>query len=168
MPFLGLSISLTGGLVAIALGVVYAMLIALVQRRMFDRELQAAMKQHQKELSAMIKGGSSKEEINAKQDILMQHFKKSMNQQLKFMIVVFPLLFIFYDFLLPALPLGASAMDKISVNLILFKWTFTQEGWLFIAFATIAGLVLSLIVSLIDRRTARKKQVLQQMGSVGV
>jgi len=78
-------------------------------RRM--RVVQAQVKVITKELQALAKAKAPPAEILAKQKVLMPLINESMKNSMKPMIVLLPLTFILYNFVVPALPIPASGMN---------------------------------------------------------
>ncbi len=138
----------------VSAGIVYAVFALFLQRKLsnIDRmyELRAKMNQHTKELMEMTKSNAPKEKIAEKQKDLTNTSMQSMKNQMKPMIIVLPVFALVYYFLIPM----GFAKSGISVSLLGFTLNYQL---LFIAVTFVAGLILSSLFSLRDRKRLKDK-----------
>jgi uncharacterized membrane protein (DUF106 family) len=137
----------------IGVAVAYSLLLVALQRILInvDRmyEIRAHMNKHQTHLMKMVKENASKEEIAAKQKILMEASTESMKMQFKPMIVTLPLYAVLYYLVLPHYFGGVPNLSILSFSLS-YRWTF-------IVFSLILTMVLTQLISLYDRRRLKDK-----------
>lgn len=136
-------------IIIVAIAMVYVVASVFVQRKLSNpkkmRYLQARIKGIQGEFTQMMKSNAPKEQINAKQMELLKHTKESMQNSMKPMIVIFPMLLIFEYALLPSLPLGVSVASMQSM----FFWAIV-----------ILGLASSVVIMLYDRKKMKEEMVM--------
>ena len=135
--------------------ILYTLLSFYIQRKMSNikkvYEMQEQIKSKSKELNEMVKRGASNDELLAKQKEVMSLASKSMMSQMKPMVIILPLFLIVYYLLLPILfpshPMVYLGGAKFAYN------TF------FIIVVFIFGLLLSITVTVRDRRIAKKSNI---------
>lgn len=136
------------------MGAAYACFSVFMQRKLvnIDRmyELRAHMGAHTKKIMAAAKAGASQQEINAHNAELSKITMESMKNQMKPMIVIFPVLLILEYVVLPYM----FASSGISVTLLGFTLNY-QLIFIVVAFAV--GAVLAILLSLLDRRRLKDK-----------
>jgi uncharacterized membrane protein (DUF106 family) len=152
MSILGVSLPVGAELTIIALSLAYTLISVILQRKLTNpkrnREIQATIKLHTKELNALVKSNASKEQIAKKQGEVMPLMSESMRSSMKPMLVILPMFFVVYYMALPALPaqLGLTTADAAKTVQSLFFWVVFVFG------------ILSSVVVLIYDRIATKKE----------
>lgn len=138
-------------------GVIYTIAAAVVQRKMSNpkrtRELQDQIKIFSKEINEMIKRNAPKEEISAKQRVMMPLVKQSMTLNMKSTLVLIPTFLIVYYLIIPWLfgGLGASAT---AFSIGSYNVSLQYRGVFFVS-VFILGICTSIGIMLYDRYRAR-------------
>ncbi len=137
----------------IGVAFVYAMFSLLLQRKLgnVDKmyEIRARMNQHQKALMDLVKSNAAKEEISMKQKEVMDVSTESMKLQFKPMLVVFPAFMLLYYVLLPM-------HFNMAASLTILSYTLSYH-WFFVGILFVAGILLSTVFSIYDRRRLKDK-----------
>ena len=139
--------------IIVAIAVVYAGLVILVQRRLgnVDKmyEIRARMSSSQKHLMQLIKDNAPKETISEKQRELMGISTESMKLQFKPMLVVLPMFLLLYYVILPM-------KFNMGLNVTVLTYTVSYH-FFFVALLFVVGLLFSILFSVYDRRRLRGK-----------
>ena len=140
-------------LLMVFIGVAYALFSVFIQRRLSNvdkmYELRARMNKKTKELMAMAKASAPKEQMAAHQQELTKVSMESMKNQMKPMVIIFPVLIALEYLVLPRI-FSASTTFNI-LGFTLGYQTF------FIVIIIIVGIGLSLSLSMYDRKRLRHK-----------
>ncbi|MEM0200998.1 MAG: EMC3/TMCO1 family protein [Candidatus Micrarchaeaceae archaeon] len=138
----------------VSAGLLYAAFALLVQRKLsnIDKmyELRAKMNQHTKELMELTKTNAPKEKISEKQKDLTNTSMQSMKNQMKPMLIVFPIFLVVYYLLIPMV------FSKSGISVILLGFTLNYQ-LLFIVVTFVTGLILSGLFSIRDRKRLKDK-----------
>lgn len=141
----------------VALAVIYTVSSVFLQRKLSNpkrmRQIQRTIKEHSKKLNEMIKNKATKDEITAKQSEIMPLMSESMKNQMKSMLVIFPIFLLLYYELLPQLA-GVMGFAKDSVNLLGFALNY-QTFFFVIIFMT--GIISTITIMLYDRKKAKEE-----------
>jgi uncharacterized membrane protein (DUF106 family) len=136
-----------------AIAAVYALFVILLQRKLIniDRmyELRAKMNDKTTGLTNLIKSNAPKEEISQKQKELMDISTQSMKQQLKPLVVVFPLFLMLYYVALPH-------VFNMTSTLTLASFTISYSEF-FVILLFVIGLIFSTSFSIYDRKRLSHK-----------
>jgi len=143
------------------IAITYTLVSFVIQRKMANTkkvyEMQERIKQKTKELNEIIKSGVKSEELMVKQKEVMSLASESMMNQMKPMIIILPLFFVVYYWLLPfVFPM------KPVIVIGNMKFVYTT---FFILIVFVFGLLLSLAVMLVDRSMRKKAQQQEQIQS---
>ncbi len=150
--------------IIIAFAIAYTLFSVALQRKLVNMqrvyEIQDVMKQKTKELTEMSKNNAGVNELKAKQAELMKLTSESMKNQIKPMIVIFPIFIVVYYLLLPMfLPaLGITAGSTIA-SVFSIKLNYRS---LFILALFISGFVSSFGLMAVDRSRRKKAKAMQQ------
>ncbi len=136
------------------MGIVYALFSIFIQRRLvnIDRmyELRAHMNAHTKKLIAASKAGATPQELSDHNQELNKITMESMRNQMKPMIVILPVLAVIEYLVLPYF----FTSSNLSLTILGFVLNYQL---LFIVVIFIAGILLSMTLSLMDRRRLKDK-----------
>lgn len=148
----------------VVFAIAYTLLTIVLQRKLVKMErvyeIQEIMKQKTKELTDLSKNGTATDEFKAKQAELMKLTTESMKNQIKPMVVIFPIFIIVYYLLLPMLlpPLGITAKSSLASA---FSINFNYRS-LFILTLFVSGLIGSFSLMAVDKARRKKKKEIQQ------
>lgn len=146
----------------VALAVIYTVSSVFLQRKLSNpkkmRQIQRTIKEHTKKLNEMIKNKATKEEITAKQSEIMPLMSESMKNQMKSMLVVFPIFLLLYYELLPQLA-NAMGFAQDSINLMGFALNY-QTFFFVIIFMT--GIISTITIMVYDRKKAKEETMLEK------
>ncbi|MCL4381819.1 EMC3/TMCO1 family protein [Candidatus Marsarchaeota archaeon] len=146
----------------VALAVIYTVSSVFLQRKLSNpkrmRQIQRTIKEHTKKLNEMIKNKAAKEEITAKQSEIMPLMSESMKNQMKSMLVVFPIFLLLYYELLPQLA-NTMGFAQDSINLVGFALNY-QTFFFVIIFMT--GIISTITIMVYDRKKAKEETMLEK------
>lgn len=132
--------------------ILYTILSFVIQRKMANMkkvyEMQEMIKAKSKELNEMVKRGAKNEELMAKQKEVMSLASSSMMNQMKPMIIILPLFFVVYYWLLPIL---FPTHPMLIIDGLKLAYTA-----FFILIVFVFGMALSFSVLAIDKAKAKK------------
>ncbi len=138
-------------------GVIYTAAAAVVQRKLSNpkrtRELQDQIKVFSKELNEMIKGNAPKEEISAKQSMMMPLVKQSMTMNLKSTFVLIPTFLIVYYLIIPWL-FGGLGTAATAFSIGSYNFSLQYRGVFFVS-VFIFGIGTSIGIMVYDRYRAK-------------
>ncbi len=148
----------------VAFAVAYTLLTIALQRRLVKMErvyeIQEIMKQKTKELTDLSKNSAGADELKAKQAELMKLTSESMKNQIKPMIVIFPIFIIVYYLLLPMLlPLLGITAKSIVASVFSFNLNYSA---VFILTLFVSGFVGSFSLMARDKAKRKKAKASQQ------
>ncbi len=137
----------------IAIGVIYSILTVVLQRKLSDMKgmyaIQEEIKKRSAELQRLAKENADVKILEAKQKEVMGMLGKSMKNQFKPMLVVFPMFLLVYYVALPW-AFGASATVTIFGNSMGYQT-------LFIYTVFVAGIVVSMSLMTLDKRKLKEE-----------
>jgi uncharacterized membrane protein (DUF106 family) len=133
------------------MAVIYTSISIAVQRLLSNpkkmREIQAKVSIMQKEMNAMLKSGAPQEQLAAKQREFMPLLGEQMKNSMKPMLVILPLLFLTYYFIIPHIPIITSS-NLSGSKTFFFLIVFTL------------GIVSAVIILLYDRKKSKEEMKL--------
>ncbi|MGC8776480.1 MAG: EMC3/TMCO1 family protein [Candidatus Micrarchaeia archaeon] len=134
------------------IAIIYTLLSFFIQRKVANMkkvyEMQEKIKAKSAELKEMSKNGATNSELMEKQKEIMSLASESMISQMKPMIIILPLFFVVYYWLLPML-----FPSHPTVLLAGMKFSYTA---FFILVVFVFGILLSIGVMVRDRANAKK------------
>ncbi len=140
-------------MILVSIGIAYALFSVFTQRRLsnVDRmyELRARMNKKTKELMVMAKASAPRDQMAAHQQELTKVSMESMKNQMKPMIVILPVLIALEYAVLPAL-----FPSTLTFSVLGFTLSYQM---FFIVVIFIVGIVLSISLSMYDRRRLKDK-----------
>lgn len=151
--------------IIIAIAIVYTIFSVVLQRKLVKMErvyeIQEVMKQKTKELTDLSKNKADMNELKAKQAEIMKLTSESMKNQIKPMIVIFPIFIVVYYLLLPMLipVLGITASDTIA-SIFSIKLNYRS---LFILVLFISGFITSFGLMAVDKAKRKRAKAAQQL-----
>jgi uncharacterized membrane protein (DUF106 family) len=140
-------------------GIAYALFSFGAQKKLANLnkvyEIRSMMSQEQKKLMELIKSNAPKTEIDDRQKHIMSMMSESMKYQIKGMIVVIPLFFIIYYYLLP---MGFSSSN---ISIMLFSINLNYQN-IFLITSFIFGMLIFVVYSRIAGNRAKATQPVPQ------
>ncbi len=138
-------------------GVIYTVAATIIQRKLSNpkrsRELQDQIMLHSKEFREMIKRNAPKEELDAKQKVLMPLHKESMTLNMKSLFVLMPSYLVVYYLVLPYL-FGSLGVALLTLHLGSYNLSLQYRNIFFIT-TLVLGVGTSVGILLYDKRRAK-------------
>jgi uncharacterized membrane protein (DUF106 family) len=141
----------------VAVGVIYTICAAIVQRKLSNpkrtRELQDQIKIYSKEINEMMKRNAPKEEISAKQGLMMPLVKQSMMANMKSTVVLIPTFIVVYYLVIPYV-FGGLGTAAVAFSIASYNISLAYKGVFFVT-VFVLGLITSMSILAYDRRRAK-------------